>query len=97
MTLEYWNTRRRSYSWSHDWNVESAGGFAYTQTVEWTGWLHYREGFRPWTEASPPPIQRLSPWNTRRERQSLVRFPMLSSRECDFMSKRTQRSDCRRQ
>ena len=33
------------------------------------GWLHYREGFRPWTVVSRPPVQRLLPWNTCRERQ----------------------------
>ena len=53
------------------------------------GWLHCREGFRPWTVALPPPVQRLLPWNTCRERQGLVRLPMLSSDECDFMSQLT--------
>src|SRR6266568_8120983 len=53
------------------------------------GWLHCQEGFRPWTVAFPPPVQRLLPWNTCRERQGLVRFPTLSSGECDFMSQRT--------
>jgi hypothetical protein len=62
------------------------------------GWLHCREGFRPGTVALPPPVQRLLPWNTCRERQDLVRLPMLSSDECDFMSQRTTEvSDCRRQ
>src|SRR6266568_5155479 len=53
------------------------------------GWLHCQEGFRPWTVAFPPPVQRLLPWNTCRERQGLVRFPTLSSGECDFMSRLT--------
>src|SRR6266480_4341965 len=53
------------------------------------GWLHCQEGFRPWTVAFPPPVQRLLPWNTCRERQGLVRFPTLSSGECDFMSQLT--------
>jgi hypothetical protein len=39
----------------------------------------------------PPPVQRMLPWNTCRERQGLVRFPTLSSGECDFMSQRTLR------
>ena len=41
------------------------------------GWLHCQEGFRPWTVALPPPVPRLLPWNTCRERQDLVRLPML--------------------
>jgi len=62
------------------------------------GWLHCREGFRPWTVALPPPVQRLLPWNTCRERQGLVRLIMLSSDECDFMSQlTTEVSDRRRQ
>ena len=88
--------------------VEKQGGCPYPREVpsdssaapglRLPGWLHGREGFRPRTVALPPPVPRLLPWNTCRERQGLVRFPMLSSDECDFMSQRTPEvSDRRRQ
>jgi len=87
--------------------VEKQGGCPYPREVSsdssaapglrLPGWLHGREGFRPRTVALPPPAQRLLPWNTCRERQGLVWFPMLSSDECDFMSQpTTEVSDRRR-